>query len=179
MTHRASRISFLGLVLILIGLFLLLDRMNIIHAGMSIILWAGLLLLGFLMAVRGFSENRSGRIFWGTFLFLFSLFFLLRSGEMMEMHAHLLPPAFFLMAGISFLMIFINNPRDWGVLIPALALGGLGVVLIMVEYGYLYEWDVWESIRVYWPVVLILIGLSVLLKPRRRKQEPQAPPQQV
>jgi hypothetical protein len=179
MSHRKSTVSWFGLVLVLVGVLLLLDRLHVIHTDMSIILWVGLLLLGFLTAVRGFTENRSGRIFWGTLLFLVSVFFLLRTGDLMEVHAHLLPPAFFLMTGISFLMIFINNPREWGVLIPAVTLGTLGVILIMVEYGYLYEWDVWEGIRVYWPVVLILVGLSVLLKPRSRKMPPQPPPQEI
>ncbi len=173
MTQGRTRISWFGLVLILIGLLLLFDRLRIVRIESQIILWSGLILLGFISVMRGFSDNRPGRVFWGTFIFLFALFFLLRSMDLMDIHAHMLPPALFLMVGISFLMLFLHTPKEWGLLIPAVAFGALGVVLIMVEYGYLYEWDVWDFIRTWWPLILILLGVSVVLRPRPRRDTQQ------
>ena len=175
--NTRSRVSWFGIVIIFIGVLLLVDRLHLLRVDSQIILWCGLMLLGLLMVVRGFSSGRSGKIFWGSFLFLLFLFFLLRSTDMMDIHAHMMPPAIFLILGISFFMVFLNAPKEWSVLIPAVSFPGLGTMLIMVEYGILYEWDVWDIIRTYWPLILILFGLSIVLRHRSRKQSSEAVPQ--
>jgi hypothetical protein len=74
--------------------------------------------------------------------------------------------------GLSFLMMYISVPKEWQLLIPAVLILGIGVVLIMTEYGYFYQHDVFEAVRMYWPVGLILFGGAMVA----RRALPQAKP---
>jgi hypothetical protein len=165
--NNSVRISWFGIVLIVLGLIMLLDRFHLVMISFGTVFWPLVMLLGIVTVVRGFSDNRTGKIFWGTVMFLFALFFFLRSSEYFEVRAHVFPPALFLIFGIAFLMTFVNNVREWYMLIPAIAFGGIGVFLILVEYGYIYRWDAWEvwnATRLYWPILVILFGLALMLR---------------
>jgi hypothetical protein len=162
----------LGLMLIVLGAALLLSRLHVLDIGFWTIFWPLLMLLGMLSVVGGFSKNRRGKIFWGTVLFLYALYFFMQNLDFLELRGHVFPPATFLIFGIAFLMLFVNNLNDWYFLIPSLFLGLIGLFLIMADYGYLYRSEVWEAVHVYWPIALILIGIGIIL--RRKSQPPQA-----
>jgi hypothetical protein len=66
-------------------------------------------------------------------------------------------------------MLFVYDPRNVGILIPALIFGGFGATVFLVEWDYLDWWDVRYYIRNYWPVLLILLGFGIILK-----RKPQA-----
>jgi hypothetical protein len=172
MDTLARRGSFWGMVLIVLGAALLLERLHILGLGFSTIFWPLMMLLGIVWVARGFTLNRKGAIFWGTVLFLYALFFFLRSIESLQLYGHLFPAATFLVFGAAFLMVFVNDVQDWYFLIPALLLMGLGFLLVVSEYGYIYRWEVWEALRLYWPVVLVLFGLGILLRRSSRKTHP-------
>lgn len=55
------------------------------------------------------------------------------------------------------------SPRRWGeFVLPTLVLGA-GIVLLLNTLNVV-SWAVWEDIARFWPVVLIAIGLSALLR---------------
>ncbi len=159
-----NKTSWLGVVLIIIGIVMLLDKLDVLSVDFNTILWPLLMLIGIVVVTNGFSENRRGKIYWGSVLFLYALFFLLKSIDYFEIYSRTFFPASFLVFGIAFLMMYINNFKDWPLLIPALVLIGLGSVFILTDYGVIYQWDVWNFLRVYWPVILILLGIAILLK---------------
>jgi hypothetical protein len=75
---------------------------------------------------------------------------------------------FSLALGLSFLMLFLYDPRRFGVLVPVFFFGGYGILY------YLWWWDVidWFEMKhylhLYWPVLIIFWGLSLVFRPRRR-----------
>jgi len=168
-----NKTSWLGVVLIIIGIVMLLDKLDVINVDFGTILWPLLMLVGVIVVARGFSDNRRGKIYWGTVLFLYALFFLLKSIDYFEIYSQTFFPASFLIFGIAFLMMYLNNFKDWPLLIPALVLIALGCVFILTEYGIIYRWDVWNFISVYWPVILILFGIAILLKRTNIKSNSQ------
>ncbi|HUL42867.1 MAG TPA: DUF5668 domain-containing protein [Bacteroidota bacterium] len=172
MSNGKQKIPWLGIALIVFGAAILLRKFHFIELEYWSIFWPLLMLMGLVIAGRGFSANRHGKIFWGTVLFLFSLFFLLRAGDIMDVSAYLFPPSVFLIIGLAFLMLFLNNVREWYFLLLASVFGGIGSLLLLANYGYLYYWDVWELLRTYWPVVLIFLGVGLLLKRRPRSVPP-------
>jgi len=172
MSNGKQRIPWFGIALIVFGAAILLRKFHFIELEYWSIFWPLLILLGLVIAGRGFSSNSHGRVFWGTVLFLFSLYFLLRSGDFNVASGFLFPPSVFLIIGLGFLMLFVNNPREWYFLLLALFFGGIGSLLLLVNYGYLYYWDVWELVRTYWPVALILVGVALLLRKRPRSIPP-------
>jgi hypothetical protein len=164
MNGNVKKISWFGIVLIVLGLFMLLDRFDLIQFHFSNVFWPLMMLLGIMAVARGFNQNRRGKIFWGTTLFLYSLFFLLKSIDYFEIYGQTIFPATFLIFGIAFFMLYINNLKDWPFLIPTVLLTGIGGAFLLSEYGYLYRWDVIDVVRTYWPVILILTGLGLLFR---------------
>ena len=98
----------------------------------------------------------------------------MQSADFVELRGHIFPPATFLIFGMAFLMMFINNFRDWYFLIPAAFLGLTGMFLILADYGFVYRSEVWEAVSIYWPVVLILFGIGIIFRRRSRPPSGQA-----
>jgi hypothetical protein len=176
MTNNKNRPWF-GIMLIVFGIVLLLNQLNIIDVKSSQVLWAALAVFGFAIAYQGFSKKRNGKIFWGTVLFLTSILFILRNLYLFDSYQFdfgsghfILFPAWILIFGFAFLMVFINNPKEYVHLVLSLVLISIGGSAILVEAGYLYEWDVWNVFHRYWPVVLIAIGFSLIFRKRRINQ---------
>jgi len=168
--------SWFGIALIVFGLLLLLVKTNVIDIGSEQVLWVALMVLGIGLVVKGFSYDKRGKIFWGTVLFLYSVYFFLNEFDFIQYYHHIFLPSTFLIFGIAFFMLFINNIREWAILIPAFFFTGIGVAFMMSELGYIYDDDVWSVCWHYWPVLLIAIGLGIMLK-RRTPQVPPPPPQ--
>ncbi len=159
-----GRFSWLGVGLVLVGGTMLLDRIGVVQVGWQPVLWALLSVYGIVKAIDGFSKKKSGRVFWGTFLFLFGVYNVLRHLDIVELRSYWLFPAIVLIVGFSLLMMYLSSPKDWHLLIPAVALLGTGVVIVLTEFGYFYRYDVMEAFRMYWPIGLILFGLALVLR---------------
>lgn len=164
MSVARCRTSWFGIALIIIGVAMLLDHLHIFDIAFSSIFWPLMMIVGIVAVAGGFSQNRRGKIYWGTVLFLYSLFFLLRSIDSIELYSYIFLPASFLIFGIGFFMMYLNNFKDWPFLIPAILLTGIGSLFLLTEYGCFSHREVWDAVRTYWPVILILFGLAMLLK---------------
>lgn len=159
-----KKVSWFGIALILVGVAMLLDRFDVLSFEWMPVLWALVAVLGLIKAIDGFRRNKSGRVFWGTFWFLFGTYNLLRDIDLVELRSYWWLPAFMLMLGFSLLMMYASTPKEWHLLVPALLLLVIGAAMVLTEFGYFYRHDVVEAIRMYWPVGLILFGLSLILR---------------
>ena len=173
-----THISWFGIALIVFGILLLLVKTDVLNIDFNQVVWAGLMVLGFGLVVKGFSRDKRGKVFWGTILFLFSVYFFLTGFDYIQYYHHIFFPSAFLIFGLAFFMLFISDIREWALLIPAFFFGGIGVAFLMSELGYVYDEDVWYTVWHYWPVLLIAIGLGVLFK-RRSRHTPPPPTQQA
>jgi hypothetical protein len=161
---KSKRFPWFGIFLIVVGTGLLLDRLSILTFGWTRLFWSFCALCGFGMVILGFIREQRGNVFWGTVLFLYGLFFALRYFNAIEYHIHLFIPVSLVVFGLACTMKFVYDPRDWSTLIPGFFLVGLGGVIILAELGYIGRYDVWYYIKMYWPVILILMGISLFLK---------------
>ena len=176
MDGKKMQFSALGIILVLLGVLLLLHKMHFLRIEFSQVLWLLAALWGIVEVTRGFTRSRKGKIFWGTVLFLFGVFFFLRTLDTFYFHEYMIPSAAFLIFGIAYLMMYLNNLREWYLLIPAILLIGVGGAFTLAEIGYLSRWEVWDAVRMYWPVSLILIGFGIIARRRMHLQsEPPAP----
>lgn len=176
MSIERPRVPWFGVVLIVVGGVLLLSKLNVIELEFMQVFWPVVMLFGLLRVGQGFSRNIPRRVFWGTLLFLYGLFFFLRTWEYVDMHPHRFLPASFLIVGIAFFMMYLNNVKEWLFLVPAVILTGIGGAFILTEVGYLDRWEVWEAVRLYWPIALVLVGIAIILRRRSHTQTPDVPP---
>ena len=165
---RKGPIPLIAVALIVVGGMLLLDRLNVVRIEYDMVFWFLVMLVGLMRVVQGFSRDRRGRIFAGTVLFLYGLFFLLRSSDYVDVRMRMFIPATFLVFGIALLMMFLNNYREWELLIPSFLFCGIGIAFVLSELGYLDSYEVWDVVHLYWPLGLVVVGLALLL--RRRTQ---------
>ncbi len=168
MTQIEKRHPWFGIVLILFGIAMLLQKFDVIDVKFSQILWVFLSVLGFSIAMKGFLRTQKGNIFWGSFLFLFSILFILRSFGLHHIEPDIFPSAIFFIIGFSFLMVYLNKLKEYHFLLLALCFLIFGGVFVLVELGYIYRWEVWNSIRTFWPFILVIIGIWILLKPQKK-----------
>jgi hypothetical protein len=75
-------------------------------------------------------------------------------------------PLCFVGLGLAFLLIVAGDPHRWHMLVPGLFFTGLGAVILLAELDYLSRWGVQQVVHQYWPVALILFGISLLLNRR-------------
>jgi hypothetical protein len=156
-----------GSVLILVGALLLSDRFNLFAFRWPEVLWAGVAVLAGVMLVRHF-KGGEGAVFWWTVLLLFAGYKLLRGFGIWYPPESIGLPALLVMAGIGFFVMFLAVPRNWHLLIPALALGGFGTIMLLSELGLMAEVDARAFVKNYWPFALIAFGAALLLNWRGR-----------
>ncbi len=175
MEKTASRIPWFGVALILFGALLLVSKLNFVRISFHQVFWPVVMLLSLVGVGRGFAQGRRGKIFFGTVVFLYSVFFLLHSIDQLDIGGHLIIASTFVIFGAAFFMLWCNDFRDWFHLVPAILLGGVGAAFLGSELGYFSHWEVLDVVRLYWPLGLILFGAGMILRKRMHAPD-QSPP---
>mgnify|MGYP001239066332 FL=1 len=174
MNYTRFNTLWFGILLIIFGAAMLMDRLGVINIDFANLFWPLMMIVGLMIVGKGFASDKRGKIYWGTVLFMYSLFFLMRSIDTFELHGYIFFPASFLIFGIAFFMMYLTNLKDWPLLIPAVVLCFIGSMFILTEYGFLYKWEVWDIVRLWWPIILIMFGLAMLLR-RKCNSSPSTP----
>jgi len=169
MSRTVNRVSLLGLFLIAFGVVILLKKFHVIDLRAGELIWPLLAVLGLFMTGRGLIDDRKGKIIGGTVIFLYSIFFLLRTMDGFYVPIDLIVPATFLIFGIVMVMLFVNRPGEWYYLIPGLVLLAIGGSVMLTEYGYWYGWEAREFLKTWWPAALVLFGAGMVLRHRKPK----------
>jgi len=173
-TNRSSIAP--GVILIMVGTLLLLDRLGIFAFG-----WFRLyplLLLGIGLLFYGKLPRDRGAVFPGTIFFLLGVFYVLRNYIFYRSYAF--PyyfeehwPVYLIIVGLAFVAMYLFRPKDWGVLIPAGVLLFFGVMFFLNTYDYL-GWHSWRVVGRYWPVILIALGVMIVVNSLRRSEGQRA-----
>ncbi len=167
-SEPSRHFSPLGLFLVLLGAGLLFVRVGVMHLRAADIWWATIGILGLTLLGTAVFTGKRGGAFWGSVLLFLSTAVFLRKSDLLDPMPWDWPATIALVLGLSFLVLYFFDPRRVGLLVPAVIFGGLGTLY------YLWWWDVmdWYQVRyyvqTYWPVLLILWGLGVLIGPARR-----------
>lgn len=151
-----------GIVLILLGIFFLCVQLGFVNWDNF---WPFVLIVGGLLFYLGFLVNRRnfGLLMPGTILLVIGfLFFYTNQGHWYRMDE--LWPTFILAPGLGFILMYIFGPKGNTLWIPATVL----IVLACLFYSRL-----WGIFR-YWPVILILVGLYLLVRGLNFPKEPKS-----
>jgi hypothetical protein len=153
-----------GLLLILLGAWLLARNLGVQLPGLDVLWPAFPLVFGLAFLAQYFLRGRrdEGLVFVGTAGTLVGLFFFaftlgrLSWGDMDRYW-----PAFVLIGGAAFLAQWLVNPAQRGLLVPA----GLALAVGLVALAFtlrLASQALAEQVARLWPLALILVGLGLL-----------------
>ena len=162
-----SRFPIIGIILVLIGVALLLHQMDIIDIGGWTLVWVAVFIFGAATVIRSFVINERRRVFFGSLCYLSGLLAILVKVNVVHAGPIVFFPAFLIIFGLSFLTLFVFRVSDWHLLIPAFIFCGLGATLMLTELGFWYTKDVIHNVGAYWPLLLIVLGVSMLLRKRQ------------
>jgi len=157
----------IGAILIIVGLGLILKRMGFMAFGWDEIYPVVLILLGG-MSVFSVLKGDKSASFWGTFLLLCGLTTFLRNYGLVDSLWDLeLWTIVVLAFGISFFVLYFFKSQDWGVLVPGAIVTFFGLIFLLDDLDV--SWMTIENIRNYWPIILIIIGIGVVVSALSKK----------
>jgi hypothetical protein len=166
------RTSIAGIILIVAGAGMLLNRFDVIRLSMEDALWVLAVAGGAVMVYRGFSRPgpASGKIFWGTVLLFVGALQLADRWMPEGLDPGIEGPLYLAAPAVGWVLVAIKSPREWHVLIPAVALLGLALAMYMTEIGTLTRSEVMDTVGMYWPVALVAFGVAMILTGWRKSQ---------
>ncbi len=155
-----------GLLLILLGAWLLASTLGVKLPDLSQLWPAVLLVFGLAALVQYFAEGRrsEGLVFTGVAAALLGGFFLaITLGPLEWADLGRYWPVFILIGGAAFLAQWLARPGETGLLVPVglAAVAGLGALAL--TRGLLDPALSAQLLR-WWPVLLILLGLGLLIR---------------
>lgn len=157
-----------GFVLVAVGTYLLLRKMGLVAFHWREVIPFVLILGGAFFLGPVFKRRDPGAAFWATALLLFGVFFLLRNYDIFSFGFHFYAagdfwPVFLIVFGVSFIIQYLVKPDDWGILVP-------GAVLLFIGCAFLSRNLFWFDFSTYWPLLLIVIGVSLVINGYRKRQ---------
>jgi len=173
--HRAPIVP--GLLLILLGLWFL-GRQLELPLFVAQLLWPWLLIgVGVIIWARYIfvPPRSSDDVFWGVGTILGGAFLLVWQNGLFLSDLRgwdKLWPILVLIIGVSALVQWVFAIRNWGALIFGLAAGAVGVAGLSYTLGVM-DWQTAWSIGRFWPVLVIIAGLGILIEgvSRRKRRE--------
>jgi len=150
-----------GIVLIVIGLLLLLKQLDIFLFDWSV-LWPSLvILLGIFFFVR--MPRDRGAVFPGVLFFLSGLLFLAKNLGWYEPYIDVsIGGMLIIILGLAFVALYVVQPENWGLLIPAGLFLFFGFIIWADRVGII-DWYTRRQILRLWPILLILIGAGIVV----------------
>ena len=174
-----------GLILIVIGFIMILHQLGVNFFHWDLIIPPLAVILGLYMWVRASRSKDKGGVFIGTVLIVLGGFFLLWNYNPFYNHFYFrsYAPVFPLAVGVAFFALFIADFRKWWALFPAaffLAVGGFGLAstLYYINHYILQNMmyrlrDVIHVFVDYFPVILVIIGLLLVITSMRKARSPR------
>lgn len=165
--NQTKGFSAFGIFLILLGAGLLLHHFNLIPYNGHIIIWIALACVGIFAVAQAFMYKRRGAVFFGSLIFFFSIAQIIHRFQLLPYGPWDWLAVMSAALGLAFVMLFVYEPRRFGVLVPAMFFLGYGVLYFLWWWDYLDWFDVQHYFRIYWPALLVLWGVALLFQRRR------------
>ena len=160
--------SITGVILILLGLAILIHQ----YYGLDwyFVRSYGFFVIGLLGILRGLSLTPRRKIYSFAFLMFVGLYFMLGEWGIIRIEQGLTISAFTMFIGTSFFVVYLVARRKWEYLLFGSIFLTIGV-LFLLEYLRMLPPDLLVTlVDVYWPVLLIIIGLAFLLHDLQKRK---------
>jgi hypothetical protein len=144
----------------------LLEITGLVNLSVPEIYGYGLIFYGVSSVFVLFGKDQKAGVFLGSFAFLAGVYlYIIGSFEFFNTSS-LLFPSFFLICGLSSLIVFIDDTSKstWLIISIVLILGGIIYIISAGSLDFISFIDsIYEIALSYWPVVIITIGIILIL----------------
>ncbi len=166
------RHNFLASVLIAFGLFLILNQFNVIYFSRLNIFITVSTFFGIVLLNKGFSHPMKKGILGGSFFMLFAVILVLMHFDFLPINDQIGTGLIFILLGLANIIYFLAYPKKTANIIFAILFLLFGLPFLLTHYDILSSWMIKDYFMTYWPVLLILIGLGLLIDGMlKRKQK--------
>jgi hypothetical protein len=159
-----------GIILIVIGLLMLLDELDIMSLEWFDILFYGCIVIGIVKFNNGLNRTDKQGILGGTFFTGFGILMLLISNRVLTTADEFVFAVFFLALALANIVYIILGGYHWFNLAWAVIFSAIGGLFLLSYYGDYSYWNLYDIISTYWPVAFILTGLNMLLRGIKKRQ---------
>lgn len=162
---------FIGLLLVLVGVFVLVAQLTGWHISWGN-LWPFIIVfVGLMMLTR--IDKEKGVIFPSIVLIGTGLIFVVSEFQVFgpAVDMGMLWPFFIIVPGLAFVGLWVTDPKNWGVLVPAAACLITGTIFLSMRFAENAHW-----LGYMMPGIVIIIGIVVLMGGFTKKKE-EIPPE--
>jgi hypothetical protein len=156
--------NIVAIAFIFFGILFLLDKFDVISFKFSLV-WPVIIIfigIGFWGAFYN-DRKRYGYTMPAAIITVYGLMFLFCTITGWY-YMRFLWPGFLIGPGLGFYFLYVLGGKDKGLLIPAIILIGLGFIFLFSTIE-LFNW---------WPVILILIGIYLIVRSRVKKMKKES-----
>ncbi len=157
--------------LVVVGILILLGNYNMVIIETQVATTYLLLFYGLIFVITSMNGNSRGLLILGSLLFMAGLIlFIVSEFEILNPVKTVLP-SILISFGAAFFLLFVDNSKEKVFLFISVILMGTSVSLIFVlkdHYLYSLANSVSFLILEFWPILITLLGLGVLLNRHHR-----------
>ena len=160
------RVPILGILFIVLGIALLLDRLDVVMLRWGRVFWSVVTIYGGVLVVLAFVNRNRRNLRWGNLLLFFGGCVALYQWHVIPRGDFYIVPLLSVALGLSFFTSYAYEPRNFPLLVPAVVFVGFGTVFYLWWWEYLDWFDFRYYARTYWPLLLVALGLAIALRRR-------------
>jgi len=157
--------------MITVGVILLLNSTDLIDFSAGDLLTYGFILIGILLFLSGIGREDKKGVLGGTFFLAYGVVLtLMRTGAFYRDDDLGFGALFLALAAGNLVYYVFKSERTsnltWGIIFSV-----VGGVFLMSYYGYINRWFLFDQIEHYWPVALVVVGILLIYKGFRHREE--------
>ncbi|GAB4367549.1 MAG: hypothetical protein Kow0042_08280 [Calditrichia bacterium] len=161
-----------GFILIIAGLLILLHNADIEVLNWDLLKGLLPLIFGVYLFSKGISHPQKKGIFGGSWFVLLGIYLLLDGFHIIEISRGLTISVLTMVTGISFLVAFIFRRNSWAYLLTGTLVLFIGLFFLLVHLYILPGYLLIEVVDRYWPILLILLGLFIIIDGLKKIKPP-------
>ena len=164
---KHSQITILALISLFIIISVILNISGLTEISPKELLGYIMIFYGIATVYTSFGEKNKFLIFVGSVIFLSGIVISLPSHFDFIKPLNIFVPSAILIAGISLFIVYFDDTKNKTILFASLILTIAGVIFILAARQIQFEVfgeSIIKIIEVYWPVLLIISGITIILK---------------
>ena len=160
-----------GIVLISIGVLILLYQIDFIDFSRADLVTYGCIFLGIIFLVKGVGHPQKHGLFGGVFFSVFGLSMLLMRERIFPRADEFGFAAFFVSLALANLVYMFFKEDKTTNLVWTVIFGAIGGLFYWSYVGYYPPWYVYEQIKTFWPLALVILGLAMIVRGYSKKRD--------